>query len=117
MKQRPERDRFYLEHILQCIKHVEEDVQGDVSRFSNRTIQDSVLRNLQIMSETTTRLTDAVKAKAPEIPWEQIQGFRHRLVHDYFEIDLGVVRRVITQYLPALKASVERLLKETGSAS
>ncbi|MGN6625372.1 MAG: HepT-like ribonuclease domain-containing protein [Tepidisphaeraceae bacterium] len=45
------------------------------------------MRNLQVMAESTQRLSDTIKASEPAIPWFQIEGFRHRLVHDYFRID------------------------------
>jgi uncharacterized protein with HEPN domain len=111
MKRDPEADRLLLTHILQCIENVEQDVQGQRDRLTgNRTIRDAVLRNLQILAESTQRLSDSTKTKAPEIPWKQLEGFRHRLVHDYFEINLEIVWSIVEEHLPPLKAAVNRLL-------
>jgi uncharacterized protein with HEPN domain len=110
MKPDPGGDHLLLTHILQCIQNIEEDVQGQLDRLKNRTIRDAVLRNLQVLAESSQRLSDTAKASAPEIPWKQIEGFRHRLVHDYFNIDMNIIRNVVEQQLPALKAAAAKML-------
>jgi uncharacterized protein with HEPN domain len=106
-------DRIYVDHILECIRRIESDVAGGESEFSsNRTIQDAVLRNLQILAESSQRISPEAKARYPEIEWRNIGGFRNRLVHDYFNIDLALVWRVISIHLPSLKDVAERLAKE-----
>ena len=53
-------DTLYLIHIIECILRIESYVQGcDLDKFlENSLAQDAVLRNLQIMSESTQRLSD-----------------------------------------------------------
>jgi ribonuclease HepT-like protein len=52
-------DRKYLLHILECIRRTEEDVAGGRAEFeASHTIQDAVIRNLQVMAESTKRLSD-----------------------------------------------------------
>ena len=115
MTQGPDKDRLYLAHILECIENVEQDVQGIRQRLErDRTIRDAVLRNLQILAESTQRLSDSIKATQPQIPWIQIEGFRDRLVHDYFCIDLELVWRVVEQHLPSLKAAITTMLQSLG---
>ena len=115
MKRSSDADRHLLSHILECIKNVEEDIQGKRSRLLNsRTIRDAVLRNLQVLSESTQRLSESAKSAAPDIPWKQIEGFRHRLVHDYFHIDLEIVWRVVEVHLPELKIAAAKLLRTGG---
>jgi len=55
-------------------------------------------------------LSEQIKATQPAIPWKQIEGFRHRLVHDYFKIDLEIVWRVIESHLPQLKTAVAEMI-------
>ena len=38
----------------------------------------------------------------PEVPWQNIIGRRHKLIHDYFEIDLDVVWRAAKDDAPEL---------------
>lgn len=108
-------DTLYVAHILTCIANVEDDVAGDSSRIeASRTIRDSVIRNLQVLAESTQRLSDEIKATEPSIPWGQIAAFRHRLVHDYFQIDVVLIRRVVDEHLGELKAAVLRMQSAIG---
>lgn len=77
-------DGKYLLHILECIQRIEEDVSGGLNAFeSSHMIQDAVLRNLQVIAESTKRLSDPLKAGHPQFDWRGIAGFRNFLVHDY----------------------------------
>jgi uncharacterized protein with HEPN domain len=69
-------------------------------------LQDAVLRNLQVMSESTQRLTDSVKAEYPQIEWARISAFRNLLVHDYLGIDIEQVWEIIHRDVPRLKSAV-----------
>ena len=104
-------DRTYLLHIQACIGRIEEDVRDGRSAFeASHTIQDAVIRNLQVLAESTKRLSEALKAAHPGINWTGIAGFRNLLVHDYFSIDLDVVWRIVVEDVPALKKVVVEIL-------
>jgi len=57
-----------------------------------------VLRNLQVLAESSQRLSDGLKLSQPNVPGKQIEGFRHWLVHDYFRIDLELIWRVVNTF-------------------
>ena len=65
-------------------------------------VQDAILRQLTVVGEAAYKISRNLKARHPEIPWHQIAGFRHRLVHDYFGIDLDAVWKIATTELPLL---------------
>jgi uncharacterized protein with HEPN domain len=46
---------------------------------------------------------------APDIPWQQVRGFRNILVHQYLGIDFEFIRDIIVSDLPVLKVNAERL--------
>lgn len=85
-------DAVDLNHILDCIQRIEEDLEGGRERFTgSHTIQDAVLRNLQVLAESTGRLSDSLKASQPDIEWRKITAFRNVLVHDHLGIDLDTI--------------------------
>jgi uncharacterized protein with HEPN domain len=104
-------DRTYLLHIRECIARIEEDVREGRPAFeASHMIQDAVVRNLQVLAESTKRLSEALKAAHPAIDWAAIAGFRNLLVHDYFSIDLAVVWQIVSEDIPALKSSIDVML-------
>ncbi|NET61264.1 MAG: DUF86 domain-containing protein, partial [Symploca sp. SIO2E6] len=79
-----ERDLIYIEHILECISLIKDYTHDGKGSFLNEPlVQDAVLRRLQIMAESTQRLSDDLKNSASDVDWRALAGFRNVLVHDY----------------------------------
>ena len=105
-------DRYYLVHILECIGNVEDDTSGGKDSFlGNRTLRDAVMRNLQVMAESSIRLSDELKRRFPEVEWDELRKFRHVAVHDYIGTDYAIIWLIVTLHLPRLKAQVETILR------
>ncbi len=105
-----QRDAVYLEHILDCIKRINLYTEGDHEVFISSTlIQDGVIRNLQVLAESSQHLSDAAKATHPEIDWRAISGFRNILVHDYLGVDLQLIWDLLLNDLPLLRLAIEQL--------
>ena len=62
---------------------------------------------IQMIGETARRLSPAFREQHPETPWHEIIGMRHRVVHDYLDIDYPEVWKVATQDLPVLITQLE----------
>lgn len=105
-------DSVYLKHILECVRRIEEDTREGRKKFLGyHTLQDAVLRNLQTMSESAQRVSEASKARHPEIEWARIAAFRNLLVHDYLGIDLERIWEIVQSDVPALKRAAIALLQ------
>ena len=104
-------DRLYLLHIQECIERVEQYTAGGrPAFFADIRTQDAVLRNLQVMAESTQRISAAIKATQPGIDWRGIAGFRNVLTHAYLGVDLNRVWAIIETDLPPLKTAVGQML-------
>jgi uncharacterized protein with HEPN domain len=100
-------EEVYLNHVLECIRRIEEDVSGGKSQYlASHIVQDAVLRNLQTLGESTQRLSEPLKDTQPSIEWARISAFRNLLVHNYLGIDLEIVWDILEQDLPRLKEAV-----------
>jgi uncharacterized protein with HEPN domain len=101
-------DRLYLNHILDCANRVKKCVAGGRDKFlADHIIQDAVLRNLQIMTESTQHLSQELKDRNPQVDWRGLSGFRNILVHEYLGVDLEIVWELIEQKLSSLIQMVE----------
>lgn len=104
-------DLFYLLHIRECLDSIDEFTGGDKLKFfGSKLVRDAVLRNLQTMVESATNLSEAFKARHPEMAWTKISGFRNVVVHNYLGLDLELVWAVIEIDLPALRNLAEQAL-------
>jgi len=105
-------DKLYLIHIDECLERIESYIKDiDKKAFMDSTlIQDAVVRNLQIMSESTQRLSDNLKDYHPEIDWFKISGFRNVLVHDYLGVDVERIWTILLKELPILRKAIKKML-------
>jgi uncharacterized protein with HEPN domain len=62
-----------------------------------------VERGVEIVSEASRRLTDELKARHPEIPWQKVAGIGNVLRHDYESIAAPVMWKLAQADLPALE--------------
>jgi uncharacterized protein with HEPN domain len=72
--------------------------------------QSAVIRKLEIMGEAAGKVSKAFCDAHPEIPWKQMTGLRHRLIHGYGEVRLDIVWQVVTETLPDLIAILRPLI-------
>jgi len=108
-------DRVLLAHMRDCLDRIREYTRGERSRFdASRLVQDAVIRNLQTLTESSPRLSSAIKGTEPQIPWRELAGFRNVIVHGYLGVDRGAVWLVVEQDLPALADAVSRMTTRLG---
>jgi uncharacterized protein with HEPN domain len=90
---REPRDPLYLADMVAACEKILRYVQGrSLESFAeDDLLQDAVLRNLTVLGEAATKIGRDVIAAHPEIPWQDIAGMRHRVVHDYGHVDLEAV--------------------------
>jgi uncharacterized protein with HEPN domain len=94
---------------------VEEYVGSDRAAFLvNRMARDAVLRQLQVMAESSQRVPEELKAKYPAVEWRALAAFRNVLVHNYLGVDVEQALKAYEQNAPILRRSVEQLLEELG---
>jgi uncharacterized protein with HEPN domain len=107
--------RAYVQHVIDCIGRIAEDsAPGRDVVFASRTLQDAIVRNLQVLCESTQRIDELHKERHPEIDWSSIAGMRNVLVHDYFEVDFETVWDIVTRDLAPLEKAMRAILTALG---
>lgn len=84
--------------------------RGRAAFDGDELVRTWMLHHLQIVGEAANALPHEVRAQAGDVPWDQIIGMRHILVHGYFALDDDIVWAVIAHDLAPLRAAVERLI-------
>jgi uncharacterized protein with HEPN domain len=64
---------------------------------------------IQIVGEAARNISETTRVAHPEIPWSEITGMRHKVVHDYFRVDLDTLWDTINHDLPSLIAALEKI--------
>lgn len=106
-------NKLYLVYMVECVRRIEEYTQSGYDAFMQSTlIQDAVMRNFEVIGEATKQLSQELKSKYPEIPWRQVAGFRDILIHDYMSVDLDEVWGIVHRYVPDLKNTLDKILKD-----
>jgi uncharacterized protein with HEPN domain len=105
----------FLMDILDSIEKIENFVEGfNFEEFSKdtKTIY-AVIRALEIIGEATKNLPNSLKVEHPEVPWRDMAGFRDKVVHGYFGVDLEVVWDTAIDDAPSLKPLIAKILDKT----
>ncbi|HEV2644038.1 MAG TPA: HepT-like ribonuclease domain-containing protein, partial [Candidatus Elarobacter sp.] len=66
-------------------------------------IRDAVLRNLEIISEASRRLSDEFKERHPGIPWPAVAAAGNVYRHDYHAVNEEIVWQTATTGLAGLR--------------
>jgi len=105
-------DRLYLIHIRESIERIEEYTRGGRAAFLvDHKTQDAVLRNLQVLAESTQRISKQLKQQHPQVDWRTISAFRNVMVHDYLGVSLERIWDIVEQDVPVLKKNVKAILE------
>ena len=82
-----------LTYTAQCSK---DEFIGDVQ------LQDSVIRRLLVIAEAARRVSESTRQTLPNISWQEINGMRNRLVHEYDAVNFNIVWDVVQSEIPNL---------------
>ena len=104
-------DQVYLAHISDALQQISTYTKGmdDEAFRSNRMVQDAVIRQFEIVGEATKNLSDSFRGNHPIVPWKDLAGFRDKLIHQYFGVDLSTVWRSVVDDVPVLLQEVLKI--------
>jgi len=74
----------------------------------------SLVKEIEIVGEAASNVSQTTRRRLLQIPWQDVVDMRNRLIHAYFDIDVGVVWDTVSKDLPPLIAALEGALKPEG---
>lgn len=105
-------DRSRLLDIDEAVQRIMEKLPSTKEEFSQSDLlQVWVLYHIQVIGEAANGISPEFQNQHLEIPWKDIIGMRHLLVHQYFGIDLDEIWNTAKQDLPKLQQEISRILK------
>lgn len=101
-----------LRDMMEAVRRIEKYASEGRRAFNaDELIQVYILHYLQVLGEAAYKIPQEFQQEHSEVPWKSIQGMRHILVHDYFQVDPEVVWGVVEKDLPDLKRKIRKILE------
>ena len=104
------RVRHMLDHAREAVEMVKGKTRADLD--ADRQLNLSLVRLVEVVGEAAGRIPDDFRARYPQVPWRQIVGMRHRMIHDYDVIDFDILWAVLQQDLRPLIEQLEAIVRE-----
>ncbi len=106
------RDEILLLDMLLAAREASEMAEGlTFATFGrNRMAQLAIHKAVETVGEAASRVSAETRIAHPEIPWIEIVGMRHRLVHEYFNVNLTRVWETVNEDIPRLIPQLEDLV-------
>ena len=112
-------DEVFLRHILDELDFLLKQTSGiDFDAFTtDDVLRRACARSLEIIGEAVKNISQDLRKKHKDIEWTKIAALRDKLIHGYFDVDLGILWDVIRQRLLPLKERIGELLRQEGTES
>lgn len=110
-------DKDWLFRIYDMVEHIEK-IQEKLSKaseeefYNDSFLQAGIERYFEIIGEAARHIPKDAQARYDHVDWRQIIGMRHKIAHDYLELDAKVLWDVYTQNFFGLKQQLQEILEK-----
>ena len=109
-------DLVRIRHMIGAAESVARFVAG---RCRQDLDEDEMLclaltRAVEIIGQAASHVSTEMQEALSEIPWKEIIGMRHRLVHAYFDVDADILWQTARDPVPTLLRQLQTI-KSAGS--
>ena len=106
-------DDLLLNDILEAATKIIEYTKGINYSFflTDAKTHDADVRNFTIIGEAAKRISNEYKIQNPQIDWKGLNGFRNRIVHEYFRVDYSIVWEIIQADIQNLIQTIPSLIE------
>jgi uncharacterized protein with HEPN domain len=106
------RDPVYVGHMLDMARKAVGKATGLThdAYDTDENLRLALTHLVQVIGEAGRHVSSEFSDEHPEIPWREIVGMRHKVVHDYLGVDEDIVWQVVTEDPPPLITALEKIL-------
>ncbi|KAA0232239.1 MAG: hypothetical protein JJLCMIEE_02810 [Acidimicrobiales bacterium] len=106
----PPEDEVRLVHLIDAaetaLRFADGRVRSDLD--IDEMLRLALTKLVEIVGEAAKQVSVETREANPGVPWSAAARMRDRLVHHYFDIDLEILWKTVTEDLPALLRVVPR---------
>ncbi len=103
--------RHMLEHAVEAVRMAQGRTRQDLD--SDRQLNLALVRLLEVVGEAAGRVSEETRSRHPSIPWLDVVGLRHRLIHGYDTVDFNILWDIVQDDLPQIIVELESILRRT----
>ena len=96
------RDDSRVRHMLDAMERITELSRGlereQLRRHEGTT--EMILFNLMVLGEAANNITREFAARNPDVDWKGLAGVRHKIVHDYADVDYDIIWDILQNDIP-----------------
>lgn len=70
-----------------------------------------MLLSLITVGEAASRISQELRDRHEDVPWNRVIGMRNRLVHAYHDINMDIIWETTTVWLPDLIQKLEQIIE------
>lgn len=106
------KDSLRLHHIVEATSHIADFIKGVAKDDFDADYekQSAVIRQFEIIGEAAGKLSVELVECYKEIDWPKVVGMRHKMIHDYFDVDVNIVWITAINDVPALQNAIQKIL-------
>jgi len=109
-----QRDAIILKKVLKYCDEVNQAVShfGDnFETFEESSVyRGSASMGILQIGEHSNRLSDDFKARFTDMPWPKIKAMRNVIAHEYYEMDIAILWKIVCEYVPELQEYCKKVL-------
>ena len=102
------RARHMLDAARKAVEFCRDKARTDLDQ--DELLSLALIRPVEVIGEAAKGVSLEFRSRAGDIPWREIAGTRDRLIHGYADVDLDIVWHIVSEDLPPVIATLERIL-------
>ena len=101
-----------VQHMLDYAREAADMAQGRVRADldTDRMFNLALVRLVEVVGEAASHVEGDFRALHPQVPWRDIVATRNRLIHEYDQVDMNRIWRIVQDDIPPLIAQLESII-------
>ena len=103
------RDDSRVRHMLSALERISamSEKLDSLQLQMYEDVTEIILFNLMILGEAANNISKEFAELNPEVDWRGVAGVRHKIVHDYADIDFDIIRDILQNDIPDLYQKIK----------